>query len=77
MTIADLARMIAEIVGYGGELVFDTSRPDGTPQKLLNVSKLNGLGWKAFTSLRAGLERSYADFMARANGSDAKRHDAI
>jgi GDP-L-fucose synthase len=68
MTIADLARLIAEIVGYRGELVFDTSHPDGTPQKLLNVSKLNALGWKAHTPLRVGLERSYADFVARANG---------
>jgi GDP-L-fucose synthase len=72
MTIADLARLIAEIVGYRGELVFDTSRPDGTPQKLLNVSKLNALGWKAFTPLRAGLKQTYADFVARANGSDDK-----
>ena len=63
--IADLARAVAEVVGYRGELVFDTSRPDGAPQKLLNVSKLNALGWKAGTPLPIGLERSYADFLER------------
>jgi GDP-L-fucose synthase len=66
MTIADLARLIADVVGYRGELVFDTSRPDGTPRKLLDVSKLSALGWQARTPLRRGLESSYADFLARA-----------
>ena len=64
MTIAELARLIAEIVGYRGELVFDPSRPDGTPRKLLDGSKLAGLGWRARTPLRTGLERTYADFVA-------------
>jgi GDP-L-fucose synthase len=72
ITIADLARTIAEIVGYRGELVFGTSRPDGTSRKLLNIAKLNALGWTASTPLRAGLERSYADFVSRANGSEDK-----
>ncbi|MGA3310827.1 MAG: GDP-L-fucose synthase [Xanthobacteraceae bacterium] len=66
ITIAGLARVVAEVIGYRGELVFDPSRPDGPPQKLLDVSRLSALGWKAHTPLRVGLERSYADFLARA-----------
>lgn len=65
ITVADLARLIAEVVGYGGDLVFDTSRPDGTPRKLLDVSRLRALGWSARTPLRAGIERTYADFVER------------
>jgi GDP-L-fucose synthase len=64
VTIAELARLIAEVVGYRGQLVFDTSRPDGTPRKLLDVSKLKAMGWKARTPLREGVERAYADFAA-------------
>jgi GDP-L-fucose synthase len=66
ITIAGLARVVAEVIGYRGELVFDPSRPDGPPQKLLDVSRLSALGWKAHTPLRMGLERSYADFLVRA-----------
>jgi GDP-L-fucose synthase len=65
VTTADLARLIADVVGYRGKLVFDATRPDGTPRKLLDVSKLNALGWQSRMSLPAGLERSYADFLAR------------
>ncbi len=64
MTIADFARLVAEIVGYRGEIAFDPSRPDGTPQKLLDVSKLTQLGWHARTELRQGLAATYADFAA-------------
>ena len=63
ITIADFARLVAEVVGYRGELVFDTSRPDGAPQKLLDVSQLTALGWRATTPLREGLKRAYADFL--------------
>jgi len=70
VTIADLARLVAQVVGYHGELVFDTSRPDGAPRKLLNVSKLSALGWEARTPLAIGLERSYAAFLAQVGGSD-------
>ena len=63
ITIADFARLVAEVVGYRGELVFDTSRPDGAPQKLLDVSQLAALGWRATTPLREGLKRAYADFL--------------
>ena len=64
--IAELAHLIADVVGYRGKLVFDTSRPDGTPRKLLDVSKLKAIGWTACTLLRPGLESAYADFVARA-----------
>jgi GDP-L-fucose synthase len=62
LSIADFARLIADIVGYRGELAFDPSRPDGVPRKLLDSSKLAALGWRAKTSLRAGLEQTYAEF---------------
>jgi GDP-L-fucose synthase len=67
ITVADLARLITEVIGYDGKLAFDTSRPDGTPRKLLDVAKVSALGWKAHTSLRVGIERTYADFLARAD----------
>ena len=63
VTIADLARLVGEVVGYHGRIVFDTSKPDGTPRKLLDVSKLNRLGWKARTPLPEGLRRAYAAFL--------------
>jgi GDP-L-fucose synthase len=59
ITIADLAALIKDVVGFEGKLVFDTSKPDGTPQKLLDVTKLNQLGWKAQTSLEVGLRKTY------------------
>jgi GDP-L-fucose synthase len=64
ITIADFARLVAEVVGYHGQIAFDTTRPDGTPQKLLDVSKMSGLGWRARIKLREGLTATYADFIA-------------
>ncbi|MEI7443457.1 MAG: GDP-L-fucose synthase [Burkholderiales bacterium] len=64
VTIAELAQRVAAVVGYEGGIVFDTSKPDGTPRKLMDVAKLNALGWRATTSLDEGLKRSYADFLA-------------
>jgi len=64
VSIAQLAKLVAEVVGFRGELVFDPSRPDGTPRKLLDSSKLSAMGWCAQTPLRAGLERAYAAFLA-------------
>ncbi len=61
ITIADLARLIAEIVGFEGELIYDSSRPDGTPRKLMDVSRINNLGWKARISLKDGLRSVYED----------------
>ena len=65
VTIAHLAELVAEVVGFRGKLVFDPSRPDGAPRKLLDVSKIEAIGWRARTSLRVGLERSYADFITK------------
>jgi GDP-L-fucose synthase len=64
ITIGEFAQLVADVVGYGGRLVFDTSRPDGAPQKLLDVSKLAQLGWRAKTPLREGIAAAYADFLA-------------
>ena len=64
ITIADFAGLIAETVGFNGNLVFDHTRPDGTPQKLLDVSRLTNLGWQSRTDLREGLEAYYASFLA-------------
>jgi len=63
LSIRELAEMVADIVGYEGELEFDASKPDGTPRKLLDVSKLHGLGWRAEIGLREGLERTYAWYL--------------
>jgi GDP-L-fucose synthase len=62
MTIAEFARTVADVVGFTGELVYDTSRPDGTPRKLVDTTKLKGLGWQAKTPLREGLAKAYGDF---------------
>lgn len=63
ITIKELAQMISDIVGYHGRLVFDPSKPDGTPRKLLDVSKINDLGWKAQTTLNVGLRATYEDYL--------------
>lgn len=64
ISIAEFAQLVADIVGFEGQIVFDASRPDGTPQKVLDVSKLTQLGWRARTGLREGLAAAYADFLA-------------
>lgn len=64
VTIGEFARLVADVVGYKGKIVYDTSRPDGTPRKLLDVSKIKNLGWTPKTQLRDGLARTYADFCA-------------
>ena len=64
-TIKNLAEIIQKITGFTGELKFDASKPDGTPRKLMDVSKLEKLGWRSSTSLEQGLERSYQDFKKR------------
>jgi GDP-L-fucose synthase len=58
VTIGDAAKLIKELVGYQGEIVYDHSKPDGTPRKLLQVDKLKALGWRARMDLRTGLERT-------------------
>jgi GDP-L-fucose synthase len=63
VTIRRLAEIVAEVVGYHGELVQDTSKPDGTPRKLLDVSRINDLGWKAAVPLRDGIAATYIWFL--------------
>jgi GDP-L-fucose synthase len=63
LTIRELAEMIVKLVGYEGTISWDSSKPDGTPRKLLDVSRLRTLGWSHTISLAAGLERTYADFL--------------
>ena len=60
VTIRELAEMICEELGYEGSLAFDNSKPDGTPRKLLDVSRIHALGWHAKTPLREGIRRTYA-----------------
>lgn len=62
ISIKDLAALVSKVLGFSGEIRFDTSKPDGTPKKLLDVSKLNNLGWAAKTGLCEGLEHAYSDF---------------
>lgn len=65
ITIAEFARVVAETVGYEGELAFDSSKPDGTPRKLLDVGRLAQLGWRASTSLKDGMKLAYQAFLER------------
>ena len=70
VTIAELAQLVMDVVGLRAELVLDSTKPDGTPQKLLDVGRLAALGWRAKTSLRDGIVAAYADFLAKPlNGS--------
>lgn len=63
VTILELANMIKKVVGYEGEIVFDTTKPDGTMRKLMDVSRINSLGWKAETKLEDGIKIVYNDFL--------------
>jgi len=63
VTIRELAETVREVVGFTGDIVFDASKPDGTPRKLMDVSRLKHAGWQARISLREGLGRAYADFV--------------
>jgi len=60
VTIRELAETVMDVVGFGGKIVYDRSKPDGTPRKLLDVSRMSALGWRAGTALREGIERAYA-----------------
>jgi GDP-L-fucose synthase len=63
VTIREVAEAIGKTVGYQGEIIFDTSKPDGTPRKLMDSSRLNALGWKAQVGLQTGLAAAYQDFL--------------
>ena len=71
VSIADFARLVCRVVGFEGALRFDATKPDGTPRKLLDVARLDALGWRAPTPLRDGLARSYAWFRENAAGAAA------
>ena len=66
LTIKALAETVKEVIGFKGEIVFDHTKPDGTPRKLLDVERLRHLGWQAQTSLKEGIGKSYDDFLTRA-----------
>ena len=68
ITIADLARLVQRLLGYDGEIVFDTTRPDGTPRKLMDSSRLFALGWRPKIDLETGIKLAYADFLKRFGG---------
>lgn len=65
VSIADLARLVADVVEFRGKIVFNSDKPDGTPRKLLDVSRLHSLGWRAKIGLPTGMALAYADFMQR------------
>ncbi len=65
VTIRELAETVLEVVGFQGDLRFDVTKPDGTPRKLMDVSRLTGLGWTAKTSLKEGIALAYQDFLAK------------
>lgn len=67
ITISELAEMIKQVAGYTGEIVFDTRKPDGSPRKLLDSSRIHAMGWKRRITLREGLSRTYSNFIG--NGS--------
>lgn len=67
ISIRDLALLIKEIVGYNGEIAFDTTKPNGTPKKLMDSSRLFSLGWKPAVSLREGIALAYRDFISKHN----------
>jgi len=65
MTIRELAELIKKVVGFKGEILFDTSKPDGPPKKLMSTAKLNRLGWKPSVTLETGLSIAYKDFLSK------------
>jgi len=65
VTIGELANTVMEVIGFEGKVVFDASKPDGTPRKLLDVERMRGLGWQAKTNLRDGIALAYRDFLSR------------
>ena len=68
LSIAELARTVARVVGFRGSLRFDTSKPDGTPRKLLDSGRINALGWRPRTRIEAGIATAYQDFLSRNPG---------
>lgn len=71
LTIRELAELVAQVVGFRGRFVYDASKPDGTPRKVLDVSRLRALGWNPTISLRDGIADAYRDFLSRMATSDS------
>jgi GDP-L-fucose synthase len=65
VTIAELAQAVGQAVGYQGEITFDITKPDGTPRKWMDSSRLNNLGWQAKVNLQNGLAKAYQDFVSK------------
>ena len=63
VSIAEFARLVADVIGYRGAIAHDPTKPDGTPRKLVDVTRLTGLGWRAQTPLRRGVELAYQHFL--------------
>ncbi|TDX26938.1 GDP-L-fucose synthase [Modicisalibacter xianhensis] len=76
-TIRELAETMARVTGYRGRLVFDTTKPDGTPRKLLDVSRLNALGWSACIPLEAGLKSTYAWYRKNKHNSERSHENTV
>jgi GDP-L-fucose synthase len=70
ITIRELAELVRSAVGYNGHLIFDSTKPDGTPRKLLDVSRISALGWRPRITLKMGIERTYAWY--RENVAEAR-----
>jgi len=64
VTIRELTEVVAQVTGFKGKIIWDSSKPDGTPRKLMDVSRLTTLGWKARIGVREGVEKTYASFLA-------------
>ena len=73
VTIRELTELVAAVVGYRGRITWDASKPDGTPRKLMDESRLTALGWRARTALREGIEKTYASFLAEKSASTLRR----
>jgi GDP-L-fucose synthase len=69
LTIAELAALVARVVGYGGRIAYDSSKPDGTPRKLLDVSRLHALGWQARIPLEEGVASTYQWYCAQGHSA--------
>jgi GDP-L-fucose synthase len=72
ISIKNLAYLVKDITGYTGEITFDTSKPDGTPRKLLDCTKIHALGWKHRVTMREGLKKAYSDFVQRWDAGEIK-----
>ena len=70
ITISGFAELVRKVVGYEGEIIFDSSRPDGMERKLLDTSRLNNLGWRPKIGLREGLQAAYSNFLRRMESSE-------